>query len=62
MDLVAALLKPSAYPELTGTVELIQTHISWVFLTADFAYKVKKPVDLGFLNFFFVLKPCFNTD
>jgi aminoglycoside phosphotransferase family enzyme len=51
MDLVAALLEPSAYPEPTGTVELIQTHISWVFLTADFAYKVKKPVDLDFLNF-----------
>ena len=51
MDLIAALLEPSAYPEPTGRVELIQTHISWVFITDDFAYKVKKPVDLGFLNF-----------
>ncbi|MFA5183446.1 MAG: hypothetical protein WC405_19205 [Syntrophales bacterium] len=32
-------------------MELIQTHISWVFITDCFAYKVKKPVDLGFLNF-----------
>ena len=34
-----------------GAVKLIQTHISWVFITDRFAYKVKKPVDLGFLNF-----------
>src|SRR3990172_4693607 len=51
MDLIAALLDPAAYPEPTSTVELIQTHISWVFLTDRYAYKVKKPVDLGFLNF-----------
>ncbi len=51
MDLVAALLDPAAYPEPTVSVELIQTHISWVFLTDRYAYKVKKPVDLGFLNF-----------
>lgn len=51
MDLVAALLEPAAYPEPTSKVELIQTHISWVFLTDRYAYKLKKPVDLGFLNF-----------
>lgn len=51
MDLVAALLDPGAYPEATGSVTLIQTHISWVFLTDSFAYKMKKPVNLGFLNF-----------
>lgn len=51
MDLIAALLKPEAYPDPTSKVELIQTHISWVFLTDRYAYKVKKPVDLGFLNF-----------
>jgi aminoglycoside phosphotransferase family enzyme len=51
MDLVAALLDPAAYPEPTREVALIQTHISWVFITDRFAYKVKKPVDLGFLNF-----------
>jgi len=51
MDLTAALLDPGAYPEPTRGVALIQTHISWVFITDDFAYKVKKPVDLGFLNF-----------
>lgn len=51
MDVIAALMEPSAYPEPTSRVELIQTHISYVFLTDRFAYKVKKPVDLGFLNF-----------
>jgi aminoglycoside phosphotransferase family enzyme len=51
MDLIAALLNPAAYPEPTREVALVQTHISWVFLTDGFAYKVKKPVDLGFLNF-----------
>jgi aminoglycoside phosphotransferase family enzyme len=51
MDLIAELLNPAAYPEPTSTVELIQTHISWVFLTDRYAYKVKKSLDLGFLNF-----------
>ena len=48
---VRSLLKPSAYPEHTGSVELVQTHVSYIFLTDRFAYKVKKPVDFGFLNF-----------
>ena len=30
---------------------MMQTHISWIFLTGDYAYKLKKPLDLGFLNF-----------
>lgn len=51
MNLVAALMEPAAYDEPTAAVKLIQTHISWVFITDRFAYKVKKPVDLGFLNF-----------
>jgi uncharacterized protein len=49
--LVQALLKPEAYPHPTRTVELIQTHISYVFLTEDYVYKIKKPVDFGFLNY-----------
>ena len=51
MNLMAALMEPAAYHEPTREVALIQTHISWVFITDRFAYKVKKPVDLGFLNF-----------
>jgi aminoglycoside phosphotransferase family enzyme len=34
-----------------GQIELLQTHISFVFLTGDYVYKVKKPVDFGFLDF-----------
>src|SRR3989304_1298972 len=49
--LIVALLDPRAYPHLVEGVELVQTHISWVFLTGPYAYKVKKPVDLGFLDF-----------
>jgi aminoglycoside phosphotransferase family enzyme len=50
-QVVEALLKPEAYPEDRGEIELIQTHISYVFLTKNYAYKVKKAVDFGFLDF-----------
>lgn len=46
-----ALMLKSAYPEPTEKVELVQTHISYVFLTDNFVYKVKKPVNYGFLDF-----------
>ena len=49
--LLAALSRPEAYPEPVTAVEVRQTHISVVFLTDAHAYKVKKPVDLGFLDF-----------
>ncbi len=48
---VEALGRPSAYPHPVDQVQLRQTHISWVFLAGDYAYKVKKPVDFGFLDF-----------
>jgi len=51
MNLAAALMDPAAYPEPTTRVLLVQTYISYVFLTDRFAYKVKKPVELEFLNF-----------
>ena len=50
-QVVEALMKPEAYDEEPGRIELMQTHISFVFLTRKFVYKVKKAVDLGFLNF-----------
>ncbi len=50
-DLVKALLKPDTYPEKPERIELIQTHISFIFLTPEYVYKVKKPVDFGFLDF-----------
>ncbi|MEY3031747.1 MAG: hypothetical protein RLZZ622_222, partial [Planctomycetota bacterium] len=49
--LIEGLLDPAAYPHPTGPIKLVETHISWVFLTGDYAYKLKKPVSLGFLDF-----------
>jgi hypothetical protein len=48
---VRGLLDPAAYPHPVGAVRLVETHISWVFLTGPFVYKVKKPCALGFLDF-----------
>src|SRR3972149_847255 len=48
---IKALLKPSAYPEACGKITFLQTHISYIFLTDKYAYKIKKPVDFGFLDF-----------
>jgi len=44
-------MKPEAYEEDTGKIELKQTHISFVFLTRNFVYKIKKAVNFGFLDF-----------
>jgi aminoglycoside phosphotransferase family enzyme len=49
--LVEAMLNPQTYPEPTGKIELIQTHISFVFITQNYVYKVKKTVNFGFLDF-----------
>ena len=49
--LIEALLSPSRYPVGVTQVELVQTHISWVLLAGEFAYKIKKPVKLPFLDF-----------
>jgi aminoglycoside phosphotransferase family enzyme/predicted kinase len=48
---IGGLLDPDAYPHAVGKIQLIETHISWVFLTGKYAYKIKKPVDLGFCDF-----------
>lgn len=50
-QVVEALMKPEAYDEDPGSIELVQTHISFVFLTNTFAYKIKKAVNMGFLDF-----------
>ena len=44
------LLEPDCYPHPVGEVELVETHISWVFLAGDYAYKIKKPLHLPFLD------------
>jgi len=45
------LLHERAYPHSCDRIELIETHISWVLLTGEFAYKLKKPVRFSFLDF-----------
>jgi aminoglycoside phosphotransferase family enzyme/predicted kinase len=49
--LVEAMSHPDFYPHRPELVELIQTHISYIFIAGDYVYKVKKPVDFGFLDF-----------
>ncbi len=49
--LINALLNPSLYDHAVDKIVLVETHISWVLLTGDFAYKLKKPVNFGFLDF-----------
>ncbi len=52
MDLlIQALQDPSRYDHPVERVELMETHISWVLLAGDYVYKIKKPLDLGFLDF-----------
>lgn len=49
--LVARLADPGCYDHPVDAVRVIETHISFVLLTGEFAYKLKKPLDLGFLDF-----------
>ena len=50
-SLIEALRDPACYPHAADRVELEETHISWVLLAGDYAYKLKKPVRLPFLDF-----------
>ena len=49
--LLIALCNPAIYPHPVDAVKIIETHISWVLLAGAFAYKIKKPVNFGFLDF-----------
>ena len=49
--LIDSLMSPAAFRHPVGSVELIETHISWVVLTDGFVYKIKKPLVLDFLDF-----------
>lgn len=51
VPLIERLAAPACYPHPVVPVRVIETHISWVLLTGEFAYKIKKPLDLGFLDF-----------
>ena len=50
-ELIASLESPAFYPDEPAEVRAVQTHISWVFIASPFVFKVKKPVNLGFLDF-----------
>jgi aminoglycoside phosphotransferase family enzyme/predicted kinase len=48
---VTFLNNPVCFPHPVSGIRIIETHISWVVLTGEYAYKIKKPVNLGFLDF-----------
>ena len=50
-DLIRGVQDPAAFPHAVQDLQIIETHISWVILTGEFVYKIKKPVSLGFLDF-----------
>ena len=45
------MLNPEVFEHPVKNIKLIETHISWVILTGNFVYKIKKPVNFGFLDF-----------
>src|SRR3954451_21250236 len=50
-QIIEALRRPGAFEHPAERIELHETHISWVILAGPFAYKIKKPVNLGFVDF-----------
>jgi len=50
-QMIDDLLHPTVYPEKTKNIHMVQTHISTVFIGDDYVYKIKKPVNFGFLDF-----------
>jgi uncharacterized protein len=51
MERIESLLDPALFDHPVRRFEVIETHISWILLTGPFAYKIKKPVNLGFCDF-----------
>ncbi len=45
------LFQDQAWPHPVSDLQCLQTHISWVILTGEFAYKIKKPVNFGFVDY-----------
>ncbi|NNG14343.1 MAG: phosphotransferase, partial [Gammaproteobacteria bacterium] len=60
--LIISMMKPELYGHPVEECQLIETHISWVILTGPYAYKIKKPVNLGFLDFSTLEKRHFCCD
>lgn len=49
--LIKNLAKPEAYPHPVQAIKVLETHVSWIILTGEYAYKIKKAVDYGFLDY-----------
>src|SRR6266566_1292542 len=49
--LVSFFESPASYPHRPAEVRSLETHISWVFIASPFVFKLKKPVNLGFVDF-----------
>ena len=60
--LFRTMATPAFYPHETSLIRSLETHISKVFLTGPYAYKIKKPMDLGFLDFSSIDKRRFYCD
>ena len=50
-EVIQALLDPNAYPDIGQRVDMGQTQMSFVLLTDEYVYKIKKPVNLGYLDY-----------
>jgi aminoglycoside phosphotransferase family enzyme len=51
LPMFRALLESEAYPHKPKKIELLQTQMSFIFLTGEYVYKIKKPVNLGYLDY-----------
>jgi aminoglycoside phosphotransferase family enzyme len=60
--IVKALLQPQPYPHKAHKIELVQTQMSFIFLTGEYVYKIKKPVNLGYLDYTTLEKRHFFCD
>jgi len=49
--MIQGLLRPDVYSHETDAIRLVETHSAWVILTGQYVYKIKKPVDFGFMDF-----------
>ena len=50
-SIIDDLQNPALFPDKTNNIHIVRTHISAVFVGDEFVYKIKKPVDFGFLDF-----------
>lgn len=48
---LSSIYDPGMYPHPVSNIQLMETHISWIILTGDWVYKLKKPVNFGFVDF-----------